>query len=363
MESSDKEIFDCVGDLMVALLNSMTIMETKKEKPGLRYSSEFKEQLVNSRKNLEASDRKLRNMPVPRELGPLKTRLLEIVTLCLQGPGILPESSDEDHLQNDGLDFYFRALEKLYPLGNIFRPVSQFFLEKEKHDDFFLMQSLSRETPEFSERGIHHRNNSPDQRGGFSFYVPENKDKNSTLPLVVALHGGGGHGANYLWNWLKEARSRGFLLICPTSIGGTWSLEDVHGDLVNIKKAMGYIKRRFKVKTDKILLTGMSDGASYTMLAGLRKDSLFTHLAPFSGIFPATLDNYNTEKIDHGKPVYLVHGTEDMVFPIETAFMTKSELESIGAKVTFKQIQGLRHSYARDEHASLLKWFDSELEI
>ena len=61
-------------------------------------------------------------------------------------------------------------------------------------------------------------------RGGFSLYVPEYYDAARAWPLMVALHGGSGTGDDFLWTWLTEARSRGCLLMSPTSLGSTWSL-------------------------------------------------------------------------------------------------------------------------------------------
>ena len=43
-------------------------------------------------------------------------------------------------------------------------------------------------------------------------------------PLVVAMHGGSGNGGAFLWSWVREARTRGFIVLAPTAIGSTWSL-------------------------------------------------------------------------------------------------------------------------------------------
>ena len=66
----------------------------------------------------------------------------------------------------------------------------------------------------------------------------------------------------------------------------------------------------------------------------------------------------NAEKYATDRPVFLVHGTEDNMFPVETAFLTKSELETAEVEVVLKIKNGLGHTYARNEHDSLLNWFD-----
>ena len=54
-------------------------------------------------------------------------------------------------------------------------------------------------------------------RGAFSLYVPEYYDPARAWPLVVAMHGGSGNGGAFLWSWLREARTRGFILLAPTA--------------------------------------------------------------------------------------------------------------------------------------------------
>ena len=74
-----------------------------------------------------------------------------------------------------------------------------------------------------------HVANDTGERGGYSVYVPEDYDPARAHPLVMALHGGSGHGRLFLWSWLREARGRGVILVAPTAIGDTWSLMDPRG--------------------------------------------------------------------------------------------------------------------------------------
>jgi phospholipase/carboxylesterase len=74
-----------------------------------------------------------------------------------------------------------------------------------------------------------HADNASDQRGGFSVYVPEYYEGES-LPLVMALHGGSGHGRQFLWSWLRAVRSNPCVLIAPTSSDRTWSLMNPETD-------------------------------------------------------------------------------------------------------------------------------------
>ena len=147
-------------------------------------------------------------------------------------------------------------------------------------------------------------------------------------------------GADFLWSWLREARTRGFILVAPTSVQDTWSLM---GD------------------EQHILLTGMSDGATYSLMAASQPDSPFTHLAPFSGVLHPDLVLQGRVQHLKDKPIYLVYGTEDWMFPVESAHMAQAELTQIGAHLTYREIPGLSHHFARGECPAVLQWFNAAL--
>ena len=357
MSNSDKQIFDSIGNVLAALLNVMRVLEHGSSFKKLMTIAHYKKDFESSKLALEDSSKNLIEISVPKELDILKAQLLGISELCSR---VIKNFQGKQF--QEGLSSYCRAQEKLYPLSKIFQPVSQFFLEKRKQDDLELIRALAAET-RGEETGIRHHNNQPGERGGFSFYIPENKSQKISLPLIVALHGSSGHGADFLWNWLKEARSRGFLLLCPTSSEQTWSLENVREDLFKILTAINNLSEISSINSRKVLITGMSDGATFSMLAGLRKSTPFTHIAPFSGIMPASLARMSDDTLATDRPVFLVHGTEDRIFPVETAFLTKSELETLKVEVVLKTKKGLGHTYARNEHNSLLNWFDPELTL
>ena len=357
MSNSDKQIFDSIGNVLAALLNVMRVLEHGSSFKKLMNIAHHKKDFESSKLALEDSSKNLIEISVPKELDILKAQLLGISESCSRAI-----KNFQGKQFQEGLSSYCRAQEKLYPLSKIFQPVSQFFLEKKRQNDSELIRELAAET-RGEETGIRHHNNQPGERGGFSFYIPENKNQKTSLPLIVALHGSSGHGADFLWNWLKEARSRGFLLLCPTSSEQTWSLENVREDLFKILTAINNLSEISSINSRKVLITGMSDGATFSMLAGLRKSTPFTHIAPFSGIMPASLARMSDDTLATDRPVFLVHGTEDRIFPVETAFLTKSELETAKVEVVLKIKNGLGHTYARNEHDSLLNWFDPELTL
>ena len=51
------------------------------------------------------------------------------------------------------------------------------------------------------------------------------------------------------------------------------------------------------------------------------------------------------------------------MFPVEIAQMARAELEQAGADLTYREIEGLSHSYARTENPALIHWFNAALQV
>jgi phospholipase/carboxylesterase len=248
-----------------------------------------------------------------------------------------------------------RAQERLYPLRAALPPIGRFFAEPSCHPK---LAELDPEPAPGVTVGLHR--GGPDQgelpRGAFSLYVPERCDGKQPLALVVALHGGFGHGHDFIWSWLREARSRQFLLLAPSSRGATWSLDAPPIDQRELHSLVDSVCAGWPVDRQRILLTGLSDGATFTLLAGLAEDSPFSHLAPVSGVLhPANFGLGNLARA-RGRRVRLSHGALDWLFPVALARAARDELAKAGAEIEYREIADLSHAYPREDNDGILRW-------
>ena len=260
-----------------------------------------------------------------------------------------------------GMRRQVQAVEALYPLWSALPPVNRHFLEESVRGNAALIDRLlagagAHDGPGV---GVLHSENDRRERGGVSLYIPEHWDRAARWPLVVALHGGSGHGADFLWTWVREARSRGFILMAPTAGFDTWSLLAPEIDGSRIAALVEQVATTWNVDRSRVLLTGMSDGATFSLCYGLREGTPFTHLAPISGVLAPLDPRERAGAVD--KPVYLVHGALDWMFPVAIARMAHKELERWGARVTYRELEDLSHTYPRDENARILDWMGVEL--
>jgi phospholipase/carboxylesterase len=247
-----------------------------------------------------------------------------------------------------------RAMEALYPLAAKFPPVSDFFVDPALREDESLKARLSH--PASDNTGAIHEANEPGSRGGFSLYVPEYYTADRAWPLVMALHGGSGNGRNFLWSWLRDARSFGAILIAPTATGPTWALMGEDNDTPNLSRILSSVRDRWNVDARRMLLTGMSDGGTFCYVTGLESASPFTHLAPVASTFhPLMAEMADADRL-RGLPIFLVHGKLDWMFPVQVARHTRDALSAAGADVTYREIEDLSHTYPREINAQILQW-------
>jgi phospholipase/carboxylesterase len=297
----------------------------------------------------------------PDELAGVRERLQTAVNATLaafEGLRSAPDQADGIRAVFRALRYVPRAREALYPLAGAVLPINRYFLDPALRDD---ADTLARSAaPAREDTGLAHFDNEPGSRGGYSLYVPEFYTPDRVWPLVMALHGGSGNGRNFLWTWLRDARSHGAIVVAPTATGPTWALIGNDTDTPNLVRILDAVRSRWYIDPSRMLLTGMSDGGTFCYVAGLEGASPFTHLAPVSATFHPLMAEMASPDRLRGLPVYLVHGALDWMFPVQVAQQTHHALAAAGADIVYRELDDLSHCYPDEINALLLAWLRGE---
>jgi phospholipase/carboxylesterase len=354
-------VIDAIDALLAPLLLTLERMTWVQRHLHPQLAEQLADQLAPVAEGIDAPLRDLQERQWPEEIVFMRERLLEVGRRTREMvDGFLAAARES----GDPIDLYravrrfARVQETLYPLAPAFDPVSRWFLDPALRQDDDLVARLRAGALRDDDVhvGVMHADNERESRGGFSLYVPEAWDGRASMPLVVALHGGSGHGRDFLWSWLREARGRGVLVLSPTAQGRTWSIMgggDI--DAESLKQAIESIAARYPVDRTRVLLTGMSDGATYALLLGLRDAPPFTHLAPACGVLHPMLFAEGLAQAQ-GRPIYLIHGALDWMFPVQMARMGRDALLAAGVRLVYREIEDLSHTYPRDENPRILEW-------
>jgi phospholipase/carboxylesterase len=359
-DSEDEPAVDVIARLVPAILRALHALEFAGRHISPATLVELIDAVAGRGEELAPALAASRATDWPQALSPARACLEQAAEAAADGIAGLRAAGDAPQpmlAAYRALRNYARAAEALYPMATHLRPVSQFFLESAARQDSVLAGRLAAIDPARSDVGPMHAGGPPGTRGGFSLYVPEYYEPDRAWPLVVAMHGGSGNGGAFLWSWLREARTRGLIVIAPTAIGSTWSLMEPQVDGESIDRIVAEVAGRWRIDPTRQLLTGMSDGGTYSYLLGLGADCRFTHLAPIAASFHPMMMSFADAGRVRSLPIHIVHGRHDWMFPPEMAQSAHHALQQAGAAVVHREIADLAHTYPRDENGAILDWF------
>jgi phospholipase/carboxylesterase len=82
-------------------------------------------------------------------------------------------------------------------------------------------------------------------------------------------------------------------------------------------------------------LMGFSQGAAMTNLIGIRHPQRVRKMGVLAGFVPAGMEELILQKPLAGKNIFVAHGTQDQMIPIDRARASMALLEQSGAQITY----------------------------
>jgi phospholipase/carboxylesterase len=206
--------------------------------------------------------------------------------------------------------------------------------------------------------GFTHRARTKD-RSDYSLYIPEYYSAQTTWPVIICLHGGGGEGYTYILTWLRAARSRGYILLAPKSLASTWAAWGGGNDDASVLAMLDEVASEYSVDRSRIYLTGLSDGGTFTYLLGLSQHQLFAGIAPIAAHMPESVDPLLRQGVGKELPMLVVHGAKDYIFPVQFTRETTALLTELGYAVTYRELSDWGHAYTYTINETILMpWFE-----
>jgi len=152
----------------------------------------------------------------------------------------------------------------------------------------------------------------------FKVHVPSNYQKEKSVPLLIALHGGGGD-MNYqsddkIYHLISKSDAEGFIVAFPNGysrLGGkfaTWNAgnccgkgRDTNSDDVGFIKALiAKLQTDYNIDKKRIYITGMSNGGMMSYRLACELSDLITGIASVAG-------TDNTINCKPSRPVSILH--------------------------------------------------------
>ncbi|HMU63949.1 MAG: dienelactone hydrolase family protein [Nitrosomonas sp.] len=115
------------------------------------------------------------------------------------------------------------------------------------------------------------------------------------------------------------------------------------------------------VASENIVLAGFSQGGVMSLFVGLRYAEKLGGVMVLSGYLPlAHQFESSAHLVNHTTPIFIGHGNEDMIVPIQLANKSKQQLITQGYLVEWHEYN-MAHSVCNDELTDISKWLQRVL--
>ena len=210
-------------------------------------------------------------------------------------------------------------------------------------------------------------------------YIPEG---DGPFPTILAIHGFGA-SANDLLGLAPFLRGGESLMICPQGpigvgmpdrpgvvIGHAWF--PITGGGSGLPGEIGRASQRLDAFVDEaldrypvdrrhVLLMGFSQGGVMAYDLFLRQPERFVGLAALSSWLPPELAAAAPPGEAHrGRPVLVMHGSDDPMIPIDRARESRDALLPYGVSVTHREFE-MGHEISPDALRTLVEWMEQKV--
>lgn len=135
-----------------------------------------------------------------------------------------------------------------------------------------------------------------------------------------------------------------------------------HVGITNTISAIGKLIQReidSGIAVENIMLGGFSQGAVMALMTGLHYHQRLAGIVALSGYLPLLPDNLNQlPKANAQIPVFIAHGSEDMVVPFGFGHAAVDLLKAVNYPVTWKSYP-IAHTVSMEEIADISTWIQT----
>ena len=209
---------------------------------------------------------------------------------------------------------------------------------------------------------------------------PDGYDSAHSYPMIVLLHGFGAHMGD-LASLAPAIDTEGYVYIFPnapipfeigpgaTGYGWTYPrripqelrrADDVDSVVDMLATLVDEVTGHYATKPGEVILGGFSQGGMMTYRYGLPNPDKFKGLAALSAVAPD--EDTMREKLpaDRSQPIFVAHGTSDMVIEVQMARDTLEFLKAEGYKPLYHEY-AMAHEISQQTLTDLADWMKNVL--
>lgn len=201
--------------------------------------------------------------------------------------------------------------------------------------------------------------------------IPAEADNAHRVPLVILAHGWGGNEAA-MWIFARLV-PQGVAIVTPrapltlpTGDGYFWfnynpgngraSSDTFTTAVKTLRQFVRAMPDVYPIDPEKVVLAGFSQGAMASNALVLTHPDAVCGVASLAGAVPPLPETLSPQKLPDGFPVFIAHGTEDRLVPVDAARAALDTFSRLGAKVTYGEYP-VGHKMNSAAMKALRAWF------
>ncbi|HEX3037201.1 MAG TPA: dienelactone hydrolase family protein [Thermodesulfobacteriota bacterium] len=174
----------------------------------------------------------------------------------------------------------------------------------------------------------------------YTIYLPDDLPEDNEPSLIMLLHW---KGPMYPFKGLEILSGLGIpafgnlgaIIVAPDCPADRWDNPISEAYVMKLYKCL---LDQYEIKNDKTLLAGYSFGGIGTWYIASKNQNEFAGALPISA---KPLEE--AIKVDWSIPIYVIHGREDEVFPVEDTVKAVELLKERKTSIEFKIVEGVTH--------------------
>jgi phospholipase/carboxylesterase len=199
----------------------------------------------------------------------------------------------------------------------------------------------------------------------------------SKPPLLLMLHGYGSNEddlfslAPYLDERFMIVSARAPIMLQPMSYawfnlgftpqGIVINPEEMESSRRTIHKFLGEIVEAYDCDTKAVYLMGFSQGAMMSLAVALTYPGSAAGVVVMSGrVLPQALDQINDKDALAGLPIFVAHGSRDMLIPINQGRDARAKLSELPVELTYREYD-MGHEVSYDSLKDITEWLKERL--
>jgi phospholipase/carboxylesterase len=208
-------------------------------------------------------------------------------------------------------------------------------------------------------------------------FAPPKSGLGGKPPLLLLLHGYGADEddlfslAPYLDERFMIVSARGPITLQPMSYawfnlgftpqGIVVNPEEVEGARRAIHKFLGEVIEVYECDPKAVYLMGFSQGAMMSLSVALIYPGSAAGVVAMSGrVLPQTLRLIADKDTLAGLPIFVAHGSRDMLIPIEQGRDARARLSELPVELTYREYD-MGHEISHDSLKDIAEWLKERL--